>query len=170
VLYHQLQQKISCERKVREVGLCKTVNTKLNRFQTYQQPSKTLIKTMKKLEIYEPAMCCSTGVCGVDVDPLLVQFVADLQWLAGQGVEVARHNLSQEPQAFASNPDVVKEMEAGMDRLPIMVVDGHVVSTGVYLSRRQMATKLGLAENQLNPEPHIKINESGCCKPSSGCC
>ena len=68
---------------------------------------------MKKLEIYEPAMCCSTGVCGVDVDPVLVQFVGDLQWLAEQGVEVARHNLSQEPQAFASNRDVVKEMEAG---------------------------------------------------------
>ena len=125
---------------------------------------------MKKLEIYEPAMCCSTGVCGVDVDPVLVQFVADLQWLTEQGVEVSRHNLSQEPQAFASNPDVVKEMESGMDRLPVIVVDGHVVSTGVYLSRDQLATKLGLDENQANPKPHIKITESGCCKPSSGCC
>ena len=125
---------------------------------------------MKKLEIYEPAMCCSTGVCGVDVDPVLVQFVADLQWLAGQGVEVERHNLSQEPQAFASNPDVVKEMEAGMDRLPIMMVDGHVVSTGVYLSRDQLATKLGLAEKQAKPHINITESGSGCCKPSSGCC
>ena len=125
---------------------------------------------MKKLEIYEPAMCCSTGVCGVDVDPVLVQFVGDLQWLAEQGVEVTRLNLSQEPQAFASNPDVVKEMEAGMDRLPIMVVDGHVVSTGIYLTRGQLAAKLGLAENQADPKPHIKIAETGCCKPSSGCC
>jgi hypothetical protein len=125
---------------------------------------------MKKLEIYEPAMCCSTGVCGVDVDPVLVQFVGDLQWLAEQGVEVTRLNLSQEPQAFASNPDVVKEMEAGMDRLPIMVVDGRVVSTGIYLTRDQLATKLGLAEKQADPKPHIKITETGCCKPSSGCC
>jgi len=125
---------------------------------------------MKKLEIYEPAMCCSTGVCGVDVDPALVQFVADLQWVAEQGVEVARHNLSQEPQAFATNADVVKEMEAGMDRLPVMVVDGRVVSTGIYLTRDQLATKLGLAENQADPKPHIKITETGCCKQSSGCC
>ena len=59
---------------------------------------------------------------------------------------------------------------AGMDRLPVIVVDGHVVSTGVYLYRDQLATKLGLDENQANPKPHIKITESGCCKPSSGCC
>ena len=36
---------------------------------------------MSKLEVFDPAMCCSTGVCGVDVDPVLVQFAADLQWL-----------------------------------------------------------------------------------------
>lgn len=124
---------------------------------------------MKKLEIYEPAMCCSTGVCGVDVDPVLVQFVADLQWLTEQGVSVSRYNLSQEPQAFATNTDVVKEMEAGMDRLPIVVVDGQIASTGVYLSRAQLAQKLGITAEQTQSKPHIKI-EDGCCKPSSGCC
>ena len=29
---------------------------------------------MKKLEVFDPAMCCSTGVCGVEVDPVLAQF------------------------------------------------------------------------------------------------
>lgn len=100
---------------------------------------------MKKLEVFDPAMCCSTGVCGVDVDPVLAQFAADLKWVEEQGVAVARHNLGQEPQAFAANPAVVKEMEAGMDRLPILAVDGHVVSTGIYLTRPQLAQKLGLA-------------------------
>ena len=37
---------------------------------------------MKKLEIFDPAMCCSTGVCGVEVDPVLAQFAADLEWVA----------------------------------------------------------------------------------------
>jgi arsenite transporter len=59
---------------------------------------------MKTLEIFDPAMCCSTGVCGVDVDPALVQCQADLLWLAEQGVRVDRHNLSQNPQAFTTNP------------------------------------------------------------------
>ncbi|QFY41706.1 arsenite efflux transporter metallochaperone ArsD [Candidatus Methylospira mobilis] len=121
---------------------------------------------MKKLEIYEPAMCCSTGVCGVDVDTVLVQFAADLQWLAEQGVEVARYNLSQQPQVFAANQDVVKEMDAGMDRLPIVVVDGHIVSTGVYLSRPQLMQKLALTPETTAQTAAIP----GCCTPKSGCC
>jgi len=122
---------------------------------------------MKKLEVFDPAMCCSTGVCGVEVDPVLVQFNADLQWVSAQEVEVRRYNLSQEPQAFAANPLIVKEMEAGMDRLPIVLVDGRVVSTGVHLSRAQLAQKLGLT---LASEDKPYIKEGSCCKPSSGCC
>ena len=97
-----------------------------------------------KLEVFDPAMCCSTGVCGVDVDPALAQFAADLQWLADQGVTVARHNLGQNPEAFATNPAVVREMEAGMDRLPVILVDGAVATTGLYPSRAQLAQKLGI--------------------------
>ena len=122
---------------------------------------------MKKLEVFDPAMCCSTGVCGVDVDPVLAQFAADLQWVEAQGVAVARHNLGQEPQAFAANPAVVKEMEAGIDRLPILAVDGHIVSTGMYPSRAQLAHKLGLALATAD-KPHIKAGS--CCNPKSGCC
>ena len=61
---------------------------------------------MQKLEVFDPAMCCSTGVCGVEVDPVLAQFSADLQWVEAKGVSVARHNLGQEPQAFAAAPYV----------------------------------------------------------------
>lgn len=122
---------------------------------------------MKKLEIYEPAMCCSTGVCGVDVDPVLAQFAADLEWLSEQDVQVFRYNLSQAPGVFASNPVIVKEMEAGMDRLPILVVDGHVVSTGIYPSREQLASKL-----EVGTSPVATPTEAAgsCCKPGSGCC
>ena len=121
---------------------------------------------MKTLEVFDPAMCCSTGVCGVTVDPVLAQFSADLAWVAEQGVAVTRHNLGQEPQAFAANPAVVKEMEAGMDRLPIMVIDGAVASTGLYPSRTQLAQKLGLTmAGDAQPAP-----VQTCCSPKSGCC
>jgi hypothetical protein len=123
---------------------------------------------MKKLEIYDPAMCCATGVCGPEVDPALIAFAADLKWLAEQGVEVRRYNLGQEPQAFAAAPAVIKEMEAGMDRLPIIVLDGRVLSTGVYLTREQLAAKLELAA-----KPRITVKADGsssCCPPKSGCC
>lgn len=122
---------------------------------------------MRTLEIYDPAMCCSTGVCGVDVDPVLVQFAADLKWAAEQGVEINRYNLGQEPQAFAANPAVLKEMEADMERLPIVVVDGRIVSTGAYLTRTQLAQKLGITLDQ--DQPHIRIG-SACCNPKGGCC
>ena len=123
---------------------------------------------MTKLEVYDPAMCCSTGVCGPEVDPVLVTFAADLKWVAEQGITVQRYNLGTEPQAFAANPAVLKEMEAGMDRLPIIAVDGHIVSTGIHLSREQLTAKLGLTA-----KPRITVKADGsssCCSPKSGCC
>jgi hypothetical protein len=122
--------------------------------------------TMKTLEVFDPAMCCSTGVCGVEVDPVLAQFSADLKWLAERGVQVTRHNLAQEPQAFAANPAVVAEMNAGLDRLPVLLADGQVLSTGLYPSRAQLARKLGLAPATIEIAPA----QSGCCTPKSGCC
>ncbi|MDD5175092.1 MAG: arsenite efflux transporter metallochaperone ArsD [Sterolibacterium sp.] len=123
---------------------------------------------MKKLEVFDPAMCCSTGVCGVEVDPVLVQFSADLQWLAEHDIQVKRYNLSQEPQAFAGNAAIVKEMEAGMDRLPILLVDGHIVSTGMYPSRIQLVQKLGITLTTAE-KPRIRV-VAGACNPKSGCC
>ena len=58
---------------------------------------------MTKLQVFDPAMCCSTGVCGPNPDPVLPRFAADLQWLATQGIAVERFNLAQEPQAFAAS-------------------------------------------------------------------
>jgi len=121
---------------------------------------------MKTPDVFDPAMCCATGVCGVEVDPVLAQFAADLQWLGEQGVRVTRHNLGQEPAAFAANPAVVKEMEAGLDRLPILVVDGHIVATGLYPSRAQLAQKLGVAVAAGEAPAPVK----SCCSPKSGCC
>ena len=122
---------------------------------------------MKKLEVFDPAMCCSTGVCGVEVDPVLAQFAADLKWVAEHGITVVRHNLSQEPQAFATNPAVVKEMEAGIDRLPILAVDGHIITTGMYPSRQQLAQKLAIQLTTAE-KPHVVAGK--CCDPKSGCC
>ena len=120
---------------------------------------------MKKLEVFDPAMCCSTGVCGVDVDPVLAQFAADLKWVEEHGIAVERHNLGLEPQAFAANPAVLKEMEAGMERLPILAVDGHIVVTGMYPSRMQPAQKLGI---ELGTAEQSRIKAGGCgCKPGT---
>jgi arsenite methyltransferase len=101
---------------------------------------------MKKLEVFDPAMCCSSGVCGPSVDPLLSRFSADLDWLAGRKIRVARYNLSQEPKAFASNA-LVKSLlkKEGPKCLPIIVADGKIVSKKKYPSRGQLASWAGVA-------------------------
>ncbi len=53
---------------------------------------------MTHIEVFDPPTCCSTGVCGQGIDPLLAAFAADVEWLSAQGVTVVRHNLSQDPQ------------------------------------------------------------------------
>ena len=92
---------------------------------------------MKTLTVFDPAISF--------FDPVLVQFAADLAWVEKQGVKVSRHNFAKEPQAFAANSAMTKEMEAGMDRLPVILVDGRIVSTGRYPSRQQLAQELGIA-------------------------
>ena len=116
---------------------------------------------MSKIEVFEPAMCCSTGVCGVDVDPALAQFAADVQGLQETGVEIVRHRLGHDTAAFAANPVVIEQMQAGMDRLPIVTVDGRVVSTGRYPSRTQLVGALG-QQAALSPAPDTGTGGCGC--------
>ncbi|EHJ92247.1 Arsenical resistance operon trans-acting repressor ArsD [Vreelandella boliviensis LC1] len=85
-------------------------------------------------------MCCSTGVCGADVDQQLITFAADLDWLKSQGVTVRRINLSQEPTEFAANPEVNALMQAsGGDDLPAVLVNDKLVSRAKYPSREELA-------------------------------
>ena len=100
---------------------------------------------MKTIEVFDPPMCCSTGVCGPSVDPKLARFAGDLQWLTSQGVEVQRFNLAQQPQAFAASALVKRALESsGNDCLPLIVVDGAIASGGEYPSRERLAEMAGV--------------------------
>ncbi len=100
---------------------------------------------MKRLEVYDPAMCCSTGVCGSNVDPVLVRFAADVKWLQEQGADVRRFNLSQSPAAFVENETVKGALtEKGEAALPLVLVDGQVVASGRYPERTELAGAVGL--------------------------
>ena len=59
---------------------------------------------MKAIQVFDPALCCSTGVCGVDVDQSLVNFSADVDWARQQGATAERLKLAQQPMALADNP------------------------------------------------------------------
>ena len=104
---------------------------------------------MKRVEVFDPPMCCSTGVCGPKVDPALVRFVADLHWLANQRIAVERYNLAQQPQAFAANALVKSALrEHGNDCLPLVLLDGAIVSQGRYPSRDELVRLTGVEADQ----------------------
>ena len=100
---------------------------------------------MKRLDVYDPAMCCSTGVCGPQVDPALVRFAGGVKWLQDQGVTVRRFNLSQSPAAFVANEQVKQALtEKGEAALPVLLVDGREIASGEYPERSRLADALGL--------------------------
>jgi hypothetical protein len=104
---------------------------------------------MKRVEVFDPPMCCSTGVCGPKVDPALVRFAADLHWLANQRIAVERYNLAQEPQAFAANAVVNSALhERGNDCLPLILLDGSIISQSRYPSRDELAQLTGVQADQ----------------------
>lgn len=101
---------------------------------------------MPTIEVFDPAMCCSTGVCGPSVDPELARFEADLRWLGARGAEVVRYNLAQEPGAFANRPVIAALMASGgEDVLPIVLIDGAVRFSGTRPSRHELAGPAGLS-------------------------
>ena len=95
---------------------------------------------MSTIQIFAPAMCCSTGVCVVDVDQQLVDFTADLDWAKQNGATVERFNLAQQPTAFAENAVVKGFLErSGAEALPLTLVDGEVALAGRYPNRTELA-------------------------------
>ena len=96
--------------------------------------------TTQIIQIFDPAMCCSTGACGPEVDTKLVQFAADLDWLKSEGVIVQRHNLSQNPAAFVENQLVNSTLaEKGEAALPLVLVNGKAALAGRYPDRNELA-------------------------------
>ena len=123
---------------------------------------------MSVIQVFDPALCCASGVCGTEVEQRLVSFAADVAWVRSQGVALERFNLAQQPMQFAETPAVSAFLtHAGEEGLPLVLVDGQVVLTGRYPSRAELARYAGLPA----PQAAIKgIVKSGCCSGSSGCC
>ncbi len=104
---------------------------------------------MPKLQVFDPAMCCSTGVCGPNVDPTLPRFAADLEWLKSKGVEIERFNLAQQLAAFSATPKVKEALNSrGTKSLPMILVDGEVKASGGYPDRADLARFVGVEYEQ----------------------
>jgi arsenite methyltransferase len=121
----------------------------------------------RRVELYEPAMCCQTGVCGPSVDQQLIDVREDLHWAEAQGADVARHNLSSDPDAFVANPKVTGLMAAfGEGALPALVVDGDIAIHGRYPSREELADLLTATAEPVE----LPVSSGGCgCGPGESC-
>lgn len=107
-----------------------------------------------KIQIFDPAMCCSSGVCGPTVDPVLVKTNEAILSLQKQGVEVTRYNLAQQPQEFMANKTVSELLQKeGSKAMPITLVNGELFRTGAYPSYEEICKTLGIEPLKERPMP-----------------
>ena len=122
---------------------------------------------MTTIQVFEPALCCSSGVCGVDVAPHLLQFSADAEWARLNAVRLERYNLAQQPMAFAENAVVKRFLErSGPDALPLILVDGEVALTGRYPQREELAR---WASAPTDDAGAVAKPAGACCGGGTGC-
>lgn len=126
---------------------------------------------MKKMQIFEPAMCCSTGLCGVGVDPELLRISTVLNTLDKNGIRVERFNLSNTPQAFVTNKVVNNYINNnGVDGLPVTVLNDEIIITGRYPSNDEFQKLLNFSVDLISNDTNKDKTESGDCDCSCDCC
>ena len=130
---------------------------------------------MKKMQIFEPSMCCSTGLCGVGVDSELLRISTVLNTMEKNGIAVKRFNLSNNPQEFVTN-NVVNAFikEKGVDELPVTVLDDKIVITDRYPQNEEIVKLLNIPMSYVGSQPEeiksARKESNGCdCGCSCGC-
>lgn len=125
---------------------------------------------MKTMQIFEPAMCCSTGLCGVGVDPELLRVSTVIETLKKHGITIKRFNLNNAPMEFVNNK-VVNDFinDKGPDGLPIAVLNGKIVLTGRYPTNAEFTEWLNLSSDLLGKSAGKPKRNGGCCC-KGGCC
>ncbi|WP_028845445.1 arsenite efflux transporter metallochaperone ArsD [Thermodesulfovibrio thiophilus] len=131
---------------------------------------------MKKMKIFEPAMCCPTGLCGVGVDPELLRISTVLDTLKKHGVIVDRFNLNSAPAEFIKDKTINAYInKKGTEGLPAVMVDGEIVITGRYPTNEEFTKLLDLPEDVLGIKRKpitvkVSMKKSGGCNCKGGCC
>ena len=101
---------------------------------------------MKTLKIYDPAMCCPTGVCGTSVDTKLLQLSNFINSLDKKMFEVKRYGLTTNPQEYVTNGEVSQLLnKEGVEVLPLIFLDDELLFKGYYPDVPQLSSKMGLS-------------------------
>jgi hypothetical protein len=85
------------------------------------------------IELFDPPMCCPTGLCGPTLDETLLDVNEMILALQAEGIGVERHQMTSQPHAFLANAEVMRLVrEKQMAALPITLVHGQVIKVGAY--------------------------------------
>lgn len=112
-----------------------------------------------KVEIFDPVMCCSTGVCGPSVDPELTRVASAVYSLEKKGFDIKRYNLANEPNAFAENSEITQILnEKGPDALPVILINNQVKKVGEYPTNKELSEWFGIKKEELTEKPKVKLS------------
>lgn len=93
----------------------------------------TMVKNKTDVEIFDPPMCCPTGLCGPSIDQQLLDVSEMLHQLGVDGLRVERYQMTTHPGKFTANPEVMQLIrEKQMAALPITIFRGEIVAVGYY--------------------------------------
>lgn len=100
------------------------------------------------IEIFDPPMCCPTGLCGPTLDQTLLDVDEMVLELQAEGLRVERYQMTGHPQAFLRNADVMTLVrERQMDALPITVVRSAILKAGAYPALSEVRAALNGASD-----------------------
>ncbi len=107
------------------------------------EPAPAAQTDAARVEIFDPPLCCPTGVCGPTVDQTLLDVTEMILALMAEGVGVERYQMAGNPSAFLNNAEVMRLVrERQMAALPITVVQGAVLKIGAYPSLAEVRAAL----------------------------
>ena len=105
--------------------------------------SEAAARIVATVEIFEPPMCCPTGLCGPVQDQTLLDLLETVRSLESSGVKISRYQPNTNPTAFTNHAEVMTAIRArSTAALPITVVNGRVVKSGTYASLEEIQDAL----------------------------
>jgi hypothetical protein len=117
----------------------------MNEHQLNSKTSDTPSNLDKRVdvEIFDPPMCCPTGMCGPTIDQSLLDVNEMIAKLQSNGFRVERYQMSTNPGAFTGNAEVMKLIrEKQMAALPIVAVRGKIIAESYYPKLAEIQTNL----------------------------
>ena len=109
--------------------------------------------------IFDPAMCCSTGVCGPGIDPELLRVATVISNLQRKGIKIERYNLTGSPSMFIENKAINELLNNdGLDQLPVTMIDNKVVKTKSYPTNEEFCEMLDISEDYIKTATKIELN------------